>query len=59
MSDRQRHEPGTTVPESADYVPVDDSGKRTAGPVPLEEGADFPPLNRAEEAWVRVEGPEG
>jgi hypothetical protein len=55
MPDQERHEPGSEVPSDGDYVPVDDSGTRTAGPVPLEEGDEFPPLQTSDEAWMAVE----
>jgi hypothetical protein len=52
MNKEQRHEPGTRVKTSGEYVPVDGDGDRTAGPVPLESGDEFPPLNSPDEAWV-------
>jgi hypothetical protein len=50
--EQQKHEPGTRVETAGDYVPIDGKGDRTAGPVPLAEGDDFPPLNGPDEAWV-------
>jgi len=52
MNTEQRHEPGTRVKTSGEYVPVDEGGDRTAGPIPLESGDEFPPLNSPDEAWV-------
>jgi hypothetical protein len=55
MPGRQRHEPGTRVERAGEYVPVDEDGDRTAGPIPLEAGDEFPPLNGADEAWMPVD----
>ena len=53
----QTHRPGARVESSGDYAPVDQQGKRTGGPVPLEEGDEFPPVDGATVGWQRVQTP--
>ena len=54
MAEKQTYEPGSRVEEAGDYVPVDGDGDRTAGPIPLSAGDDFPPLNGPDERWTAV-----
>jgi hypothetical protein len=51
----QTHEPGDEVKTSGEYTPVDDDGKRTGGPIPLESGDQFPSLTGGATGWQKVQ----
>ena len=51
----QTHSPGEEVQTSGEYAPVDDEGKRTGGPIPLESGDEFPSLTGGATGWQKVQ----